>query len=97
MCAKKEVTNEAVDFVRNNMDEMTLKQMGKLLDKTIIEVFRIVQEIRRTERKDQAMSEPKRESIPRDDAERPKMVRPPAVYNNRSHEDILDYWINLEV
>jgi hypothetical protein len=85
-----------IEFVRGNMQQMTLKQMGALLDKSITEVFRIVQQINREARKEDGnQPRPVERTFHAD--EPTKIVRPPAIYTNRSHEETIDYWMNLQV
>jgi hypothetical protein len=78
-----------VQFVRNNMESMTLKEMGALMGKSIMDVHRIVKCIR--EGYYDGVEPPREPEKPQ------KFTRPPAVYNNRSHEDVINYWLSIEI
>lgn len=85
-------------FVRENMEAMTLKQMGALLDLSITDIYRIVLKIK-AEVEEEKVNEPREVKRIEDIHEpRPKtFIRPPAVYTNRRHEDIIDYWLNVKI
>lgn len=76
-------TPEQIQFVRDHMHTMTHREMGYLLDKEIWEIATIKENIR--------------EGVYDSPAKAVKQSRPPAVYLNRSHEQLIDYWLSVEV
>ena len=82
-------TPKEVQFVRNNMDSLSLKEIGAIIDKSINDVFRIQKYIRDGRYED--IDPPKPEPLPQ------KTVRPPAIYTNRSHEEVINYWMHYPI
>jgi hypothetical protein len=88
------ITPEQEEFMRNNYKSMTHEKMGEAIGLTSVSVARYCCNNGLIKMKVQRVG-----TIPRiiPDPPKPKIQRPPAVYNNTSREQHIDRWLNVAI
>ena len=90
----KPLTSEQKQFIRDHFKEMSRKGMAAELNVSFkkVEALCVAENLKMSRFISRGLYKAKV-----DDTPKPKIKRPPAHYSNRSREEVLNYYENLEV